>query len=83
LGYTSALGITELREGIAASYGRYPDVGGRGTVDPDRVVVVTGSSAGFLLVFTAAFDPGGRSEGWKERSEDCIRDHRIKLQQNN
>ena len=27
-------------------------------VDPSRIVVVTGSSAGFLLVFTAAFDPG-------------------------
>jgi aspartate/methionine/tyrosine aminotransferase len=27
-------------------------------VDSARVVVVTGSSAGFLLVFTAAFDPG-------------------------
>ncbi|GMI49006.1 hypothetical protein TrCOL_g12575 [Triparma columacea] len=58
LGYTSALGISELRASIAESYGRYPDVGGKGTVDSSRVVVVTGSSAGFLLVFTAAFDPG-------------------------
>lgn len=58
LGYTSALGISELRGCIASSYGKYPDVGGGKTIDPNRVVVVTGSSAGFLLVFTAAFDAG-------------------------
>lgn len=60
LGYTSALGIVELREAIAKEYAaKYPDVAAAKTaIDPDRVVVATGSSAGFLLVFTAAFNPG-------------------------
>ena len=36
LGYTSALGISELRASIAESYGRYPDVGGKGTGERER-----------------------------------------------
>ncbi|GMH70946.1 hypothetical protein TL16_g05532 [Triparma laevis f. inornata] len=56
LGYTHALGITELREAIARRYSKqYPDV--TEPVNPDDIVVVTGSSAGFLLAFTALFDP--------------------------
>ena len=56
LGYTHALGIVPLREAIARSYQRrYKGVP---AVDPDDVVVVTGSSAGFLLAFTALFDGG-------------------------
>ncbi|WP_237569171.1 pyridoxal phosphate-dependent aminotransferase [Mycolicibacterium lacusdiani] len=56
LGYTVAMGIPELREGIAASYAtRYGvDVG------PDEVVVTTGSTGGFLLAFLACFDVGDR-----------------------
>lgn len=56
LGYTPATGIRELREAIAAHHGRRYDV----DVDPDEVVVTTGSSGGFLLAFLAAFDVGDR-----------------------
>ncbi|MFC3964320.1 pyridoxal phosphate-dependent aminotransferase [Nocardia jiangsuensis] len=54
LGYTETFGILPLREAVAehhtATYG-YP-------VDPDDVVVTTGSSGAFTLLFLAAFDPG-------------------------
>jgi len=54
LGYTDATGIRALREGIAEHYGqRY-----RLAVDPDQVIVTTGSSAGFTAVFLAAFEAG-------------------------
>ena len=54
LGYTDATGIRALREGIAEHYGqRY-----RLAVDPDQVIVTTGSSAGFTAVFLAAFETG-------------------------
>lgn len=56
LGYTVAMGIPELREGIAASYDTRYGV----AVDPDEVVVTTGSSGGFLLAFLACFDVGDR-----------------------
>ncbi len=56
LGYTVALGIPELRNAIANHY--RVDYGVE--VSPDRIVVTTGSSAGFLLTFLAAFDPGDR-----------------------
>ena len=56
LGYTVALGIPELREAIAASYqDRYAIA-----VEPDAVVVTTGSTGGFLLTFLACFDVGDR-----------------------
>src|SRR6516162_10103226 len=56
IGYTDALGIAPLREAIAAHYqAQYGD-----PVDPDEVVVTTGSSAAFLLAFLAAFEPGDR-----------------------
>ncbi|MFO1058799.1 MAG: aminotransferase class I/II-fold pyridoxal phosphate-dependent enzyme [Dongiaceae bacterium] len=56
LGYTEALGVPVLRRRIAAHYRDFYGV----AVDEDRVVVTTGSSAGFLLSFLAAFDPGDR-----------------------
>ena len=56
LGYTVALGLPELREGIAALYRRWYGV----DLNPDRVVVTAGSSAAFLLAFTALFDAGDR-----------------------
>ena len=56
LGYTVAIGIPELREAIAAHYARTYGV----DLDPGRVVVTTGSSAGFVLSFLSAFDPGDR-----------------------
>ncbi|MDT5155055.1 MAG: hypothetical protein QOI01_6788 [Mycobacterium sp.] len=56
LGYTVALGIPELRQAIAASY---PDRYGV-AVNPDDVVITTGSTNGFLLAFLACFDVGDR-----------------------
>lgn len=54
--YTSALGIPSLRERIAR---HYRDVYGC-TVSPDRIVVTTGSSGGFILAFLSMFEPGDR-----------------------
>ena len=51
-----ALGLPELRAAIAADYRRTHDV----DVEPDAVVVTTGSSGGFLLTFLACFDVGDR-----------------------
>jgi aspartate/methionine/tyrosine aminotransferase len=56
LGYTLALGRDSLRERIAQHYRRAYGV----SVAPERVCVTTGSSAGFLLAFLAAFEPGDR-----------------------
>ena len=56
LGYTVALGLPELRAGIAALYRRWYGV----DLNPDRVVVTAGSSAAFLLSFTTLFDAGDR-----------------------
>ena len=56
LGYTVALGLPDLRAGIAALYARWYGV----DLDPARVVVTAGSSGAFLLAFTALFDAGDR-----------------------
>lgn len=56
LGYTDALGLPNLRSRIAAHYKTAYDV----DVLAERVAVVTGSSAGFLLSFLACFEPGDR-----------------------
>jgi aspartate/methionine/tyrosine aminotransferase len=56
IGYTEALGITPLRERIARYYREAHGI----EVAPERVVVTTGSSAGFVLAFLALFDPGAR-----------------------
>ncbi len=56
LGYTPAVGILELREAIAGHHRRVHGI----EVDPDQVVVTTGSSGGFLLAFLAAFEVGDR-----------------------
>jgi len=56
IGYTDALGIAPLRQAIAAHYRAQYGV----LVEPDEVVVTTGSSAAFLLAFLAAFEPGER-----------------------
>src|SRR6478752_743452 len=52
LGYTPATGILELRAAIAGHHRRAHGI----EVDPDEVVVTTGSSGGFLLAFLAAFE---------------------------
>lgn len=54
LGYTSQIGIPELRKAIAGHYQRWYGL----SVSRDDVVATTGSSGGFLLAFLAAFDPG-------------------------
>lgn len=56
LGYTVTLGTPELRAAIAADYQRQHGL----SVEPDDVVVTTGSSGGFLLAFLACFDAGDR-----------------------
>ncbi len=54
LGYTDALGTLSLRTAIARHYRIRYGI----DVDPKRVAVTTGSSAGFNLAFLALFDPG-------------------------
>lgn len=56
MGYTVALGLPELRQGIAALYRRRYGL----VLDPSRVVITTGSSCGFILAFLALFDAGAR-----------------------
>ncbi len=56
LGYTVALGLPELRARIARLYADWYGL----DLDPARVVVTAGASAGFLLAFTALFDAGDR-----------------------
>ena len=55
-GYTATLGIPSLRRRIATSYAEWHQI----DLDPERVVVTTGSSAAFMLAFLAAFEPGDR-----------------------
>ncbi|MGT2436302.1 pyridoxal phosphate-dependent aminotransferase [Bradyrhizobium betae] len=54
--YTSALGIPSLRARIAR---HYRDSYGC-DVSPERIVVTTGSSGGFILAFLSMFEPGDR-----------------------
>ncbi len=56
LGYTVALGLPALRARIARHYGERHGV----DLDPGRVVVTSGASAGFVLAFTALFDASAR-----------------------
>lgn len=56
IGYTDSLGLASLRSTIAAHYAEHYGV----DVDPARVAVTNGSSAGFNLAFLAMFDAGDR-----------------------
>ncbi len=56
LRYTEALGFASLRTRIARHYAETYDV----EVDQARIIVTTGSSAGFILSFLAMFEPGDR-----------------------
>ena len=56
IAYTEALGIPSLRARIARHYAEIYGL----ELDPARIVVTTGSSAGFLLAFLALFEPGER-----------------------
>jgi aspartate/methionine/tyrosine aminotransferase len=52
--YTQATGLPELREAIAAWYGRHFGV----PVSPQRIVVTAGASAALQLATLALFEPG-------------------------
>jgi aspartate/methionine/tyrosine aminotransferase len=54
LGYTLALGMPALRERIAQHYDENYGI----KLSSDRVVITTGSSAGFVLAFLTLFDVG-------------------------
>ena len=56
IAYTEALGIPSLRARIARHYAEAYGI----TVDPGRIVITTGSSAGFILAFLALFEAGDR-----------------------
>ena len=56
MGYTVALGLPELRQGIADLYQEWYGL----DLNPDRVIVTAGASGAFLLAFTALFDAGER-----------------------
>ncbi len=56
LGYTVALGLPALRGSIAGLYEQCYGL----NIDPDRIVVTSGSSAAFILAFTALFNTGDR-----------------------
>ena len=52
MGYTVALGLPDLRKKIAELYGEWYGL----DIDWNRVIITGGSSAGFILAFTALFD---------------------------
>lgn len=54
--YTDAMGRTDIREAIAGHYSKAHGV----VVDPRRVMITSGASAGFNIAFLAAFDVGAR-----------------------
>lgn len=56
LGYTVALGRPDLRQRISRLYRDWYGL----DIDPRRIVVTSGSSAGFLLAFSMLFDSGER-----------------------
>ncbi|WP_242222454.1 pyridoxal phosphate-dependent aminotransferase [Shinella zoogloeoides] len=56
IGYTDALGLLSLRTAISDFYKALHGV----SVDPGRIAITTGSSAGFNLAFLALFDAGDR-----------------------
>jgi len=56
IAYTETLGMPSLRARIARHYADTYEL----ALDPARVVVTTGSSAGFILAFLSLFEPGDR-----------------------
>ncbi len=54
IGYTDALGIVDLKQALATHYGERHDL----EIDPARIAITTGSSAGFNLAFLSLFDAG-------------------------
>ncbi len=68
LGYTNGLGIPELRSAIANLYRKRYGI----DLDPNRVVVTAGSSAGFILSFLSVLEAGDRL-GMVEPGYPCYR----------
>ncbi len=56
ISYTPALGNASLRQRIARHYAERYGI----EIDPERVVLTTGSSAAFMLAFLSIFEPGDR-----------------------
>ena len=56
LGYTEAFGILSVRERISEYYAQIHEA----SIDPERIIITTGSSGGFVLAFAAVFDVGDR-----------------------
>ena len=56
MGYTVALGIPELRKRISQLYGNWYNL----DLNPDRIIITSGSSAGFILSFSSLFDAKDR-----------------------
>jgi aspartate/methionine/tyrosine aminotransferase len=54
LGYTDSFGLWKLREAIARHYWETYRV----EISPERVIVTTGTSGGFSLIFSALFEVG-------------------------
>lgn len=54
IGYTDALGMAALKQAISGHYKSRHGL----SIDPARIAITTGSSAGFNLAFLALFDPG-------------------------
>ncbi len=68
LGYTLALGRHELRQRIAQHYEEMYGI----DVDPERVIMTTGSSGAFVLAFLALFD-AGQAVGLPSPGYPCYR----------
>ena len=56
LGYTVTLGLPQLRSRISKLYGDWYNI----DLNPERVIITTGSSGGFILSFATLFDAGER-----------------------
>ena len=56
MGYTVALGIPELRKRISQLYGDWYNL----DLNPGRIIITSGSSAGFILSFSSLFDAKDR-----------------------
>ena len=56
LGYTVTLGLPQLRSRISKLYGEWYNI----DLNPERVIITTGSSGGFILSFATLFDAGDR-----------------------
>ena len=56
MGYTVALGIPELRKRISQLYGDWYNL----DLNPNRIIITSGSSAGFILSFSSLFDAKDR-----------------------